>query len=474
MTLERNDLLALLPAGLTAATVLAALAWTALRRSAGAVAAVSAAGLALAGGSIALAAGAAPHRVLLLGTDGFSLFFTGVLLALAIAVDLLAAAWLENLAEDREEFHVVLALATLGAVVVVQSRHFATFLLGLETLTVGLYTLLAYPRRQTDALVAGFRYLVLAGASSAILVFGAALLYRETGALELAGMARAAATASSPGAVAGAALFLVGFGFKLALAPFHLWTADVYGGAPAPAAAFVATVSKGAVLAVLLRFVAGASAGEASGLGIALAILAGASMFAGTLLALLARRVKRILAGSSIANLGYLTVGVLSASAVAVRATAFYFVAYAAATVAAFGVVGAVVRPGGDGDGDDLEDFRGLAWRRPAAGAVLGIALLSLAGLPVSAGFLAKVALADAGISASRSTLVLLLVGTSVIGLYPYLRVVATILAPAGSAASAPETASLSRLVLVALALLVLAAGVWPDPFLALIRLSLG
>ena len=224
-----------------------------------------------------------------------------------------------------------------------------------------------------------------------------------------------ALTGSSLLALAGLAMILVGVGFKLALAPFHMWTPDVYQGAPAPATAFLATVSKGAVFAVLLRYFAALGAAESGSLRAVLTLIAILSMFVGNLLALMQANVKRILAYSSIAHSGYLLVALLAARAYAPLAASYYLLAYFVTTLGAWGVVAALSTQ--EGDADSLEDYRGLAWRRPWLGGALTAMLLSLAGIPLTAGFIGKFYLLTAGVAGRMWLLVIMLVINSAIGL---------------------------------------------------------
>ena len=225
-----------------------------------------------------------------------------------------------------------------------------------------------------------------------------ALVYATTGDMTVAGAARPVSGGTAPLGVVdglGIVLIVVGVGFKLAVVPFHMWTPDVYQGAPAPVTAFVATVSKAAVFALLLRFFRPVGGDQTAALFLVFAAIAIASMVAGNLLALRQNNVKRILAYSSIAHLGYLLVAFLAGGENGGTAATFYLVAYSATTLAAFGVV--TVLSGGDRDAELLDDYRGLGWRRPWLAAVFAVALFSLAGIPLTAGFVGKFYLVDGG-----------------------------------------------------------------------------
>jgi NADH-quinone oxidoreductase subunit N len=274
-------------------------------------------------------------------------------------------------------------------------------------------------------------------------------------------------------------MMLVGIGFKLGVVPFHLWTPDVYEGAPAPVTAFVATASKGAMFALVLRFFSEVDVCLSDEMTLILAVIAIASMGAGNLLALLQNNVKRMLAYSSIAHLGYLLVALIAGGDRGVAAATFYLVAYFVTTLGAFGVITVLSWPGHEAE--RLEDFRGLARRRPALAGVFTAMLLSLAGIPLTAGFVGKFLVLSAGVGATLWALVLVMVAASVVGLFYYLRVViemykqpepaADCLPPATSDPGAVTSLSLAGgIVLMALVLALVWMGVYPAPLLTLVE----
>jgi NADH-quinone oxidoreductase subunit N len=268
----------------------------------------------------------------------------------------------------------------------------------------------------------------------------------------------------------GLALIVTGIGFKLAVVPFHLWTPDVYEGAPAPVTAFIATVSKGAMFALLLRYFYRSGASTSRQILLVFTIIAIASMLAGNLLALMQNNVKRILAYSSIAHMGYLLVAFLASGALAVEAVTFYLVAYFITTVGAFGIV--IVLSTGEREADDIEDYRALFWRRPALAGVFTIMLLSLAGIPATAGFVGKFYIVAAGASSAIWALIVILVVSSVIGLFYYLRIVAVMYASPefGTTVSEPHIPALAGAVLATLTGLLIWFGIYPEPLLRIIR----
>ena len=260
------DFIALLPVLIVAATSIAVMLAVAIRRNHAASAAMTLAGLAAAFGALWPAAGAAPRQATgLLLVDSFGLFFMGLIIAATFVVAALTWAYLARREGEQDEMYILLLVSAFGAMVLVSASHFAAFFLGLELLSVPLYAMIAYLHVQRRPVEAALKYLILAGAASAFLLFGIALVYNELGTLAFAPMAGLLAGASADASavlIPALALIIAGIGFKLAVVPFHMWTPDVYEGAPAPVTAFIATVSKGAVFALLIRLFYGTGASE--------------------------------------------------------------------------------------------------------------------------------------------------------------------------------------------------------------------
>jgi NADH-quinone oxidoreductase subunit N len=394
-----------------------------------------------------------------------------LIVAASIAVALLSYGYFEKQPGDHEEFYVLLLIATLGSVTLVAASHLVSFFLGLELLSVALYGMISYPRMRALPLEAGLKYLVLAAFSAAFLLFGMALVYAALGTMEFGRMASILrGPAPSPGFfLPGLALIVTGFGFKLALVPFHLWTPDVYEGAPAPVTAYIATVSKGAMFALLLRFFNGSGTHAIGPVFVIFSIIAIASMMVGNILGLLQNNVKRILAYSSIAHLGYLLVAFQASGDFGPASVTFYLVAYFVTTLGAFGVI--TVLSSGDEEAESLEQYRGLFWRRPAIAGVFTAMLLSLAGIPITAGFLGKFYIVAAGVASDKWALVVILVVASSIGLFYYLRIVVAMYgAPRVPSMPVPQLPATGTLALVILSALLLWFGVFPGPLLTVIH----
>ncbi len=420
----------------------------------------------------------APRMVTpLLAVDGFALFFLVLILLAALAVVLLAYGYMAAREAPREEFYLLILIATLGAAVLVGATHYASLLLGLETLSVALFALAAYYVFRDRPMEAGIKYLILAGVAVAFLLFGVALIYARTGSLELGASAASAATGAVDVYLAtGVGLVIVGLAFKLSLVPFHLWTPDVYEGAPPPVTAFLATVSKGAAFAVVLRYLLAAEAHVVPSLLAALTLIGLATMLAGNLLALLQDDVKRILAYSSIAHMGYLLVPLAGGGDLGIETAGYYLAAYFVMNLAAFGVVTQVEIAAGE-EGHDLARYRGLMWRHPVLAGVLAAALFALAGMPLTVGFVAKFYLFVAGVDAGLWLLLVALVVGSAIGLFYYLRVILYLVAlPDGESdvrvrpARTHVHAWPGHLALFVLVALLVVFGVYPAPIVSWVR----
>jgi NADH-quinone oxidoreductase subunit N len=471
-----DNLVTLLPFVVIAATAVVALLVVAFYRNHLAIMGLTLIGFVVAFITLPLVASTTSrHLTALLILDDYALFYMGLLFSASCAVALLSYGYLQRRKSNPEEFYILLLLATLGSSVLVASDHFASFFLGLEILSVSLYALIGYPRASQHNVEAGIKYLILAAASAAFLLFGMALVYAASGTMEFTRMSSLRTTSGDLHGLlvlAGLGMIIVGVGFKLAVVPFHLWTPDVYEGAPAPVTAFVATVSKGSVFALLLRYFTQLDVHVYTAVFLVLSLIAIVSMFAGNLLALLQNNVKRLLAYSSIAHLGYLVVALLASGGWAAAAVAFYLTAYFVTTLTAFGIV--TVLSGHERDADALVDYQGLFWRRPLLAGIFTATLLSLAGIPLTAGFVGKFYLVAAGIESALWLLVIMLVVNSAIGLFYYLRVVAVMYMrlPEGDEIVAPvSSVSLAgRAALAVLALSLIWLGVYPAPVIDMIR----
>lgn len=413
----------------------------------------------------------------LLIIDEYSLFFSNLIIVGAIGVALLAYPYFQNHNVQNEEFYILLMTATLGAVVLACSNHFVSFLLGMEMMGVSLYAMIAYPVHAAKSakfpLEAGVKYLILSALTSGITLFGIALVYAYIGTMGFDEIPTALEAAGDLGPVflIGVLMIVAGAAFKLSLVPFHIWTPDVYEGAPVPVTAFLATVSKAAMLAVTLRLLLVSNAIELNVVTTVLTVMAAASIIFGNLLALLQENVKRLFAYSSIAHLGYLLVIIIAAAkipgALSVEGVSFYMLAYFVMSLSGFAVISALSNS--EKEYDQLADFRGLFWRNSWVSAVLITVLLSLAGIPLTAGFIGKFYIFTTGVESELWFLLTMLIIGSAIGLYYYLRLIYIMLQPAEDDTNDRAAVSLPlgvHAVMAAMTAAIIYLGVYPAPMI--------
>ncbi|MDI1301577.1 MAG: NADH-quinone oxidoreductase subunit NuoN [bacterium] len=487
--MNKEQLIALLPLLITALTVIAVMLFIAIRRHHWWSATLTVTGLNLALFSVVYVVIKLPMVMAhtgpafsgiavtpLLVVDAYACFYMALLLIATLACATFLHAYMEGYQGNREEIYLLLALAVLGGLVMACSRHLAALFIGLELMSVPVYGMVAYTFRNRRSLEAGIKYMVLSATASAMLLFGMALIYAVAGTLSFGGLAESymGANASSPLLLAGTGLMIAGLAFKLSFAPFHIWTPDVYEGAPAPVGAFLATTSKIAVFAVLLRFLYESGALSSEYLRHTLAIIAGISIIAGNLLALAQTNIKRLLGYSSISHFGYLLVPVIAG--IGHEAVGVYLLTYAVTTLGAFGVVALMSSPYKTHDADQLYNYRGLFWRRPYLTAVMTVMMLSLAGIPVTAGFIGKFYVVIAAVNAGLWWLLALVVIGSAIGLYYYLRVMVTMFLPEAGMhrydAAKNWGYRAGGLVVLGLTLAMFVLGMYPQPALEIIRMA--
>jgi NADH-quinone oxidoreductase subunit N len=398
-------------------------------RRAGGVA-LSLVGLALAG---VIAAQQWGHPVVAFGgafiTGGFTIFFEEIIVVAAVLTLFISL----KLARDDQSAsaYALLLWSASGAMLMAGAGNLMMIFLGLELLSLSLYCLCALAPR-ASAREAALKYLILSSTASGFMLYGMALLFGATGSVALSSLL----TASGPLFAIGAGLFVIGLAFKLSLVPFHVWTPDVYEGAPLPVTAFMSIVTKAGTLAVLARFAYGALAPGASNLLAPLWIVAALSMIVGNVGALAQNDMKRLLAYSGIAQLGYIVAALAGTTALGLRYALFYLAVYTFMNLGAFTVVALLSRE--HEEGSRLSAFAGLGRRRPLLAAAMTFFLLSLAGLPPTAGFTAKVLILASTFGAGFAWLAVFLVIGTAISVYVYLKIVRAMYAPS-TGAQAPR-----------------------------------
>ncbi len=432
-----------------------------------------------------------------LRVDTFAMYLNCLLAVAGIAAVLLS--WRARAPRESAhgEYYSLLLFSIGGMAVLVGAQNTVTLFLGFELLSIPLYVLCATEMRRATSLESGLKYLVIGSVGSATLVYGLALLYGATGSTDFSGMARAleggTGLRTDSLLLGGVALVIVGLAFKASVAPFHQWTPDVYEGAPTPITSFMAVATKVAAFGVLLRMMDVALLPVADDWGVVLGALAVVSIVVGNVGALGQSSLKRLLAWSSVAQAGYLLAGVVVATRLGVRATLFYLAVYLLMTLAAFAVV--VARERETEHGDHIDSVAGLGFTRPLLAWPLTIAMLALAGIPATGGFIGKISLLQATVDGGWTWLGIAIVLGSAASLAYYLRVIAAMwMRPAPARARAvpalaggsqeldpPEEPREPReprrrghwevtLVAVLAAVATLAAGIYPDPLFDVAR----
>ena len=500
-TVSFSELMPLAPVMIVALTALVVMILTAIKRNHNLIATVSVIGLNLALANILLTmfgGGFKPATVMnLFLVDPFALFYQIVILIAALACCTLSHAYIDSYKDNREELYLLMLVSVMGAMLMVSSSHFASFFISLEVMSIPVYGLLAYTYQRSKSLEAGIKYLVLSATASAMLLMGIAYVYAVLGSLSFAGQVddmfweltktqdpqtmmalqayipQLSEKFTSVYGVLGLGLIVAAVAFKLSLAPFHKWTPDVYAGAPAPIATFLATVAKVAMIGLFVRYLLSSGVIGVESIKTILIVIAVLSILVGNLLAVKQVNLKRILAYSSIAHFGYLLLGLVSASFLSLTSIGVYVFTYTLTTIGAFGSVALMSSPYNNTDeAESLADYRGLFWRRPVLTATLTVMMLSLAGIPLTAGFIGKFMLVMTVVSEAHWFYAAMIIIGSGIGLYYYLRVIIVMyMTPPDSPridADKHWGQKVGGIMVLLAALAVLLVGVYPDPIIAL------
>ena len=355
--------------------------------------------------------------------DSFGRFFTAASSFSAVLILLLSRGYCGRRSLGNEEYPALVLFAAFGMSLLASSNSLLGVFLGLESMSLAFYVLLASNKSDALSGEAGLKYLVVGAISTAFFAYGLSLIYAESGTLSLSGSMSALASGGriNPVGLAGWAMLIVGLGFKTSLFPFHFWAPDVYEGGPAPVVAFLSTMSKASVFALFIKLALLSAPGWAS-LAPALWVISAATMVFGNIAALTQNNIKRLLAYSSIAQMGYVLLAVISTPASGGTTAVFYLIAYIAMDLGAFGAVAAF--SGKDHDLGDISSLRGLGYTHPYRSFVLSVCLISLAGLPPTAGFIGKFGIFYSGMKAGYVNLSILGIITAIISVFYYLRVV--------------------------------------------------
>jgi NADH-quinone oxidoreductase subunit N len=408
----------------------------------------------------------------MIAVDDFRWVADWIFLGAAALTVLISFSYLEREQLFAAEYYVLLLFGTLGMMVMAGGTDLMVIFLGLELMSVAVYVLAGFDRKRARSAEAALKYFLLGAFASGFLLYGIALIYGATGTTNVAFIGAQVSLLGSPGVMllAGLALLLVGFGFKIAAVPFHMWAPDVYDGAPTPVTAFMASGVKAAAFAALFRVMLQGFAAVAAWHDI-LWWLAAVTMIGGNLFALAQRSLKRMLAYSSVAHAGYLLVAVVAGTTAATAAFIVYAIAYTLMTLGAFAVLAAKGR-GGESD-VAIDDLAGLSARRPWLAFALAVCMLSLLGFPGTAGFIGKWYILIAATSAGQNVLAAILVVTSVVSAGYYLPVIMAMYMKPEPIDAAHVDVVLDRWGRAAVAVIVaglLLFGVWPNRLFDLAR----
>lgn len=395
--------------------------------------------------------------------DQFAIYFKVLFLAAALLVVLSSGGYVQTLPKHRGEFYSLLLAATLGMMLMAGAGELITMYVGLELMTISFYILVAYLADDARSAEAGIKYLVLGATSSAILLYGISLIYGLTGSTQLTEIASKLSGTLSPAALLATVFLLAGLGFKISLVPFHLWAPDIYEGAPTPVTAFLAIASKAAAFAVLIRvylLTMNSQAFSATGQTL-LFVMAAITMIVGNLIAIPQTNIKRLLAYSSIAQAGYLMVGIIAESSSGIKGVLFYAMIYVFANMGAFAVATLVAEKQGS---SEIRDLAGLWRRAPLATVVMTASLLSLAGIPPLAGFVGKFYLFSAAMDQGYVAIAYIGFVMSMISVYYYLSVVKVMfLAEGEGLPDVPVTGAL-KFTMIFTMVITIAIGIYPTP----------
>jgi NADH-quinone oxidoreductase subunit N len=434
-------------------------------------------------GAFAIASGAPSFMA-----DGFSLYFKLLFLAAAALTILMSLRYLDYEKAQAGEYYALILIATVGMMFMASGTDFVVLYIGLELMALSIYVLVDFTRQERRSNEAALKYFLLGAFSSGIFLYGVSLIYGTTGATNLLDIKAAVAAGVDQHRllVVGAILATVGLAFKVAAVPFHMWTPDAYEGAPTAITAFMSTAVKAAAFAFMLRIYVDGLLGIARDWVPLIALLAAASMTVGNITAILQDNVKRLLAYSSIAHAGYALMGLVAIGALdgsgarldglgsreyGLMAILVYMGVYTFMNLGAFAVVVKLRRE--TTVGDRIEDFTGIGRSHPALGFAMLVFLLSLAGIPCTAGFIGKWWLFGAALRAGYGWLAVLAVVNSAISLYYYVRIVVVMFMGAQPAPEAPSRAPGLLLATTAALVMTFWIGLYPAPLLGLVRLAL-
>ncbi|TMC54809.1 MAG: NADH-quinone oxidoreductase subunit N [Chloroflexi bacterium] len=405
--------------------------------------------------------------------DNFALFFELLFASLGILTVALSHSYLKRRGLLESEFHILVMAAVIGMMVLGSATSLVTVFLGLELLSISLYIMCGFARADFRSQEAAAKYLLVGGFASAFVLYGMALIYGGAGTTVIPDIAQRLGSSSSanPLILLGILLMGVGFAFKVSAAPFHMWTPDVYQGAPIPVTAFMSVGTKAAAFAMIVRVFAGGLPHLAPEWQTLLAFVAATSMVVGNLMAITQSSLKRLLAYSGVAQAGYVLIGVIAGGSDGLRAVLYYLFVYMFMNFGAFAVL--TLLSGRDGDADSFADLEGLGRRNPVLAVAMTIFMLSLAGFPPSVGFFGKLFLFTAGVGAGYTWLVVVAVLMSVVSVFYYVKVLIPVWSPSPRVERVPASLSSAATIVLSGAASIL-LGLYPTTLLIAGQLGAG
>ncbi len=392
--------------------------------------------------------------------DDYAVAFSSVLIGIAILWFFMAEGFFKEESNMSDYFSLIL-FSLAGAVIMVSYSNMAMLFLGIEILSIPMYVLAGSKKDDVHSNEAGFKYLIMGAFATGFLLFGIALIYGATASFDIVEIAQTVSVGGvSSIFYVGLLLMLVGMAFKVSAAPFHFWAPDVYQGAPTPVTAYMATIVKTAAFAAFLRLFYTSFQGSANTWTNVVMIMAGLTLLAGNITAVLQSSTKRMLAYSSVAHAGYMLLGLLALNSFSQSSILMYALAYSIGSITSFGVLIYVAKARG---GDVLDSFNGLTKTNPFLAFVMTVALLSLAGIPPTAGFFAKYYIFTAAFQAGYAWLVLVAILASLIGVYYYFRIIIAMYFKQSNDETVIEVSMNHKLLFVLTVLLTIALGLMPD-----------
>ncbi|WP_395480168.1 NADH-quinone oxidoreductase subunit NuoN [Candidatus Curculioniphilus buchneri] len=481
MTITFQQLVALLPLliiGLTAIIVMICIIW---RRNHLVSAILTYIGLSLALASLLLVMQHGSTDVTtLIRVDNFSIFYIGLILFSSLSTGILSYIWLTHYPGNCDEFYLMLLIATIGGMLLTSSNHLATLFLGIELMSLPIFGMIGYISHNNYYLESSIKYSLLSAIATSFLLFGIALIYANTGQLSFIAISQASNNIFPTLLLllTGFGMLIIAFGFKLSLVPFHLWTPDVYQGAPVAAVAFLATVGKISIFSTVVRLFLYFPIINTEAIQLILTMMSLSSMLLGNLMALNQNNIKRILGYSSISHFGYLLIGIIALQmhTLALETIGVYLTGYLVSNLGIFSIISLMSQCHSEIDVNCFRFYRGLFWRKPLLSVILTVMIFSLAGIPMTIGFIGKFYIIMLGVKSHLILLTSTVIISSAIGLFYYLRIIVNLyLLPSESwQCNIPSNWAVTTggIIVIISLLLVLFLGVYPQPLITLIQLS--